>query len=72
VRADDLAVGARLLDDRLVRSVPEADVRGMPARVPIGEQPAAKGTRRVDVEEELHFPAVVSRGTPRSSMAHAA
>jgi hypothetical protein len=44
----------------------------MPARVPVGEQPAAQGTRRVDVEEELHFPAVDSRGTTRSSMAHAA
>jgi hypothetical protein len=43
-----------------------------PIRVPVGEQPAAQGTRRVDVEEELHFPAVVSRGTTRSSMAHAA
>src|SRR3989441_3281194 len=28
-------------DDRLVRSAPEADVRGVPARVPLGEQPAA-------------------------------
>jgi len=60
------------VDDRLVRSAPEADVRGVPARVPVDEQPAAKRTRRVDVEEELHFPAVVSRGTTRSSMAHAA
>ena len=72
VREDDLAVRARLLHDRLVLSAPEADVRGVPARVPLGEQPAAKGTRRVDVEKELHFPAGVSRGTTRSSIAHAA
>ena len=72
VREDDLAVGTRLLDDRLVRSASEADVSGVAAGVPVGEQPAAKRTRRIDVEEELHFPAAVSRGTTRSSMAHAA
>jgi len=37
VREDDLAVGTCLPDDRLVRSAPEADVRGVPARVPLGE-----------------------------------
>jgi len=37
VREDDLAVSARFVDDRLVRSAPEADVRGVPARVPLGE-----------------------------------